>query len=107
VSSTCRPIYEYFYAKSDKRIIDVAYETRLSLSTDRDRYMVGEDIEIDILLEYRDENGVWRPLAGKRVAVYAFNTSTEIYTDQSGKAKTRIKALATGIHTVKAVFEGD
>ena len=104
---SCQPPWHYYYVRSVPRTIDNRYPTRLSLSTDRDRYMAGEDIEIDILLEYRDENGVWRPLADKRVAVYAFNTSTEIYTDQSGKAKTRIKALATGIHTVKAVFEGE
>jgi hypothetical protein len=91
---------------SNKVSFAVAYETRLSLSTDKDTYTPGSTVTATVLLEYNDR-GTWKPLANQTVTITAFGTSKSVTTGSDGKASTTFTAPSqTGSYTISASYAG-
>jgi hypothetical protein len=92
--------------RSNRVSFAVAYPTRLTVTTDKTKYLPGAPVHISILLEYNDRD-TWRPLANQTVYVTAFGITYGLITDSEGKASMSCTAPWTpGMYWISGNYVG-
>jgi hypothetical protein len=81
--------------------------SRVTLTTDKDVYVPGEEIGATSMLEYLDIDGQWRPLANMPLNICIDTQCTQVATGSDGRARWAVKAPEKpGTYTLKSEFQG-
>jgi len=99
---------------SNAKSLKIAFDTRISVSTDKSVYAPGESMTISGKLEYAKTSATdWQPLGGKTVTLRILKDTTEVWRDTVTTAsdgtysKTTTAPTEAGSYTVEASYAGE